>query len=123
MGAPHVSLDPTLVDAIAQRVIELLAGDAPETGRQTAPDAARASSLTVADIAARYGVSRSWVYAHQRELGAIRLGSGPRPRLRFNANVAAAAIAGFGVDHLVDDAPKPRRRGRELRLIPFEPMG
>ena len=88
MGAPHVSLDPTLVDAIAQRVIELLAGDAPETGRQTAPDAARASSLTVADIAARYGVSRSWVYAHQRELGAIpRLARGrqallvPRARL------------------------------------------
>ena len=123
MGAPHVTMDAALVDPIAQRVIELLAGDDRKDARETAPDAASASSLTVADVAARYGVSRSWVYAHQRELGAIRLGSGPRPRLRFNANVVAGAIAGFGVDHVVDDAPRSRQRRRELRLIPLEPMG
>lgn len=123
MGTPNLSLDATLVDAIAQRVLELLAGDDRKAARRIAHDATSTSSLTVADIAALYGVSRSWVYAHQRELGAMRLGSGPRPRLRFNANLVAAAIAGFGVDHVVDDAPKPRRRGPERRLIPFEPMG
>lgn len=35
-------------------------------------------------VAARLGVARSYVYEHADELGAIRLGSGPRARLRFD---------------------------------------
>jgi hypothetical protein len=112
--------DPHFVDAVARRVVELL--DVEEArgsdGRR------RASPLTVAQVAARYGVSRSWVYAHQRELGAMRLGSGPRARLRFDSKVVAAAIAGFerpGRDRMppVD----PSRGGREMPLISFDPMG
>jgi hypothetical protein len=112
--------DPHFVDAVARRVVELLdVEDARRSGRHR-----RASPLTVAQVAARYGVSRSWVYAHQRELGAMRLGSGPRARLRFESKVVAAAIAGFerpGRDRMppVD----PSRGGREMPLISFDPMG
>ena len=40
--------------------------------------------LTARDVAALLNVDRSWVYAHARDLGAIHLGDGPRPRLRFD---------------------------------------
>jgi hypothetical protein len=38
----------------------------------------------LAELAARLGVRRSFVYEHADELGAYRLGSGPRARLRFD---------------------------------------
>ena len=37
-----------------------------------------------AEIARLHGKTRSWVYEHAGELGAVRLGSGPRPRLAFS---------------------------------------
>ena len=43
--------------------------------------------LTAAEVAARLSVARGWVYEHARELGVVRLGDGPRPRLRFDPAV------------------------------------
>jgi hypothetical protein len=40
--------------------------------------------LDAAAVARMLGVTRGWVYEHAAELGAIRLGSGTRPRLRFD---------------------------------------
>src|SRR3954447_13086676 len=48
--------------------------------------------LTARDVAVRFNVERSWVYAHADELGVIRLGLGPRPRLRFDAAVVAEGL-------------------------------
>jgi hypothetical protein len=43
------------------------------------------TTLVDAETVARYlAVDRDWVYAHAAELGARRLGSGPRARLRFS---------------------------------------
>lgn len=50
--------------------------------------------LTATELAERIGVSRSWVYEHARELGAVRLGPGPRARLRFDPVTVAARLAG-----------------------------
>ncbi len=50
--------------------------------------------LTAAQVAARFNVDRSWVYAHAEELGVVRLGSGPRPRLRFDGTVVAQRLVG-----------------------------
>jgi predicted DNA-binding transcriptional regulator AlpA len=36
------------------------------------------------EVARLTGRTREWVYDHQGELGAIRLGSGPKPRLGFD---------------------------------------
>jgi len=80
-----VRLDPESVRAVAIAVADLL----------RAEDVATAETLlTPADVALRYGVSRTWVYAHARELGAVRLGAGPKARLRFHAERLEEALAG-----------------------------
>ena len=68
---------PTL-DAATIRAI------AREVARLTGPGG---GLLTAAEVAAAFNVTRGWVYAHADELGAIRLGDGPRPRLRFDPAV------------------------------------
>ena len=40
--------------------------------------------IDAAEVARRLGVSREYVYDHAAELGAERLGTGPRARLRFD---------------------------------------
>lgn len=105
-----MTTDPTqdlaFVDAVARRVIELL--DAP-------PSAPGSQLLTVAEVAARYRVQPSWVYAHQRDLGVVRLGDGPKARLRFDAQVVASALSRHprGARRRDEDhQPQPRRRRR-----------
>jgi hypothetical protein len=39
---------------------------------------------TPAELAEWLNVKPSWVYEHADELGALRLGTGPRARLRFD---------------------------------------
>jgi hypothetical protein len=75
---------PADVDAIAAAVCERLGGDLPQL-------------LTANQVAERLAVEPAWVYSHADELGAIRLGSGDKPRLRFDqAEVAAYLTAGYG---------------------------
>ena len=56
----------------------------------------RASLVDAAQLAAELGVSRDWVYEHAGELGALRLGNGPKARLRFDPVAARAALACWG---------------------------
>lgn len=65
--------------------------------------------ITASQVAAGLGVTRDWVYEHAAELGAIRLGSGRRPRLRFDPRLVAQALEdGFG-------NRRDRRRSRRFR--------
>jgi hypothetical protein len=48
--------------------------------------------VDAAEIARIYGKTRSWVYEHAGELGAVRLGNGPRPRLAFSPGRVAASL-------------------------------
>jgi hypothetical protein len=50
----------------------------------SATDAPRAALVDVAEVARYLSVDASFVYAHADELGARRLGTGPRARLRFS---------------------------------------
>jgi len=68
-----------LAERIAGRVAEILSG-----GRSL--DTTWNEWLTAAQLATRLGVTAQWVYDHQNELGAIKLGSGRKPRLRFPAD-------------------------------------
>ncbi len=71
-----MSLAPNEIEAIAQRVAELLEGP---------PSSMRERRLgTAKELAAALGVERKWVYANQERLRVIRLGQGPRARLRFD---------------------------------------
>jgi hypothetical protein len=78
-------LDPRDVEAIARRVAELT-----DAGRRAAPPAVR--YVDAAEVARALGVERDWVYAHARELGAIRLG-GTQGRLRFDLGDVTRALA------------------------------
>lgn len=48
--------------------------------------------LTAAEVAARLGVTRAYVYEHASDLGAIKLGNGQRPRLRFDPRLVGQAL-------------------------------
>ena len=71
----EVRLAPESVEALARRLAELLAPFQPSAPRRL---------LTAAEVSDWWGVERAWVYAHADDLGARRLGAGPRPRLRFD---------------------------------------
>src|SRR3954447_19922615 len=81
-GAVVPGLDLTVVDLIADRVLQLL-GD--RNGDEI-------QLLTVAQVARRFQVHPSWVYANARRLGALRLGSGPKAPLRFDPRRVALAV-------------------------------
>lgn len=96
-----------LADLLAERLAVRLTG-LPSAHTETLVDAA--------EIARLHGKTRSWVYEHAGELGAVRLGSGRRPRLGFSPARVAAAL-----EKVDEPAPmklpqiaKPRR-GRRPR--------
>lgn len=80
MTAPFdTAFDEVVLDAIVRRVAAQVEIDRP------APD----GLLSAAQVATRLGVERSWIYDHAEELRVVRLGDGPRPRLRFDPAVVA----------------------------------
>lgn len=86
-----VKLTPSEIDAIVSRVAELL------PSRRTAPSTRpRPRMMTAAEVARWCGVERSWVYAHAEELGACKIGTGERPRLRFDPEDVSERIAALG---------------------------
>jgi hypothetical protein len=72
-----------LADLLAERLAVRLNGLAPGQGEPL---------VDAAEIARLHGKTRSWVYEHAGELGAVRLGSGRRPRLGFSPARVAAAL-------------------------------
>jgi len=74
-----------IVEATALRVVELLEARRDLGSSPRLVDAATLSSML--------GVCRSTVYEHADELGAVRLGGGAKPRLRFDPERAKAAVS------------------------------
>ena len=100
---------------VAEHVVQLL---------QPSPAPSEAL-IDAAEVARRFGVDRAWVYAHARELGAVRLGDGRRPRLRFDPSTVAAALTlrTSAKDQTTRRKPTSQRRraGREVNLLPIGP--
>lgn len=106
-----IALDNASVEAVAQRVAELIRGE------DVSPELVDAS-----EVARRFGVSRDYVYEHSADLGAVKLGDGPKARLRFNPATVAERL----------NAPKPsppkaprrhRRRASDIELLPIRRPG
>lgn len=79
-------LDPAVIEEIADRLSGAIVARVIEVLREEglSPRASEATAwLDAQEVARRLGVSREWVYEHADELGALRIGSGLRPRLRF----------------------------------------
>lgn len=118
MGSTRIKLDPQAIEAIARRVVELLE----KRGLQSQ------ELIDAAELARRLGIERSWVYSHAIELGAVKLGGGPKPRLRFDPEVAARVVQRWGKSGAADPparsgerAGQPHRgRRSEVPLLPFD---
>jgi hypothetical protein len=70
--------------------------------------------VTAATLADYLGVSRAWVYENALRLGAVRLGDGPKARLRFDLEHARSTLscsAGRESESPVPAQP-PRSRAR-----------
>jgi hypothetical protein len=121
MESKRIKLDPQAVEAIARRVVEILE----RKGLQ------QRELVDAAELARRFGIERSWVYSHAIELGAVKLGDGPKPRLRFDPEVAARVLRTVGEGSAADPparsgerAGQPQRgRGSEVRLLPIRGRG
>lgn len=109
-----VRLDDDSIERLAQRITQLLAPQPPASTRQ------EPKLLSAAEVARRWGVQRSWVYEHAAELGAMRLGSGARPRLRFDPDVVTQRLRATS-DRRAQPPPQ-RRRHRRSPAIPADPV-
>jgi hypothetical protein len=84
--------------------------------------------VTVAELATWLQVERSYVYAHQVELGAMRLGSGPKARLRFDLEDVKRRISCEGSrestrpDAASQAVPSRRRRRSLGTTVPLLPI-
>jgi hypothetical protein len=89
-----VRLDDHTIDMLAQRVAAMIQ-PATQTSAQPANQSRGRTPgqlLSAAQVAERFNVDRDWVYAHADRLGAMRLGTGPKPRLRFDPDRVAAYL-------------------------------
>jgi hypothetical protein len=116
-------LHPAVIDAIARRMLELEREPDEET-EPGSPDL-----LTVAEVAERLKMTPKWVYVHQRRLGVIKLGDGPKARLRFDPRIVEAQLkpeerpSGEAANRVpVPTRTEKRRKGRRrLRSRPVPP--
>jgi hypothetical protein len=121
MASARIKLDPQATEAIARKVVELLE----KRGLQ------RRELVDAAELAKRFGIERSWVYSHAIELGAVKLGSGAKPRLRFDPQIAAKVLRKAGEGSAADPPARSGERadqpsvsgGNGVRLLPIREQG
>jgi hypothetical protein len=118
-------LTPDAIEQIAQRVAQLLRHDLHEHTR--APEAST-TLMDAGQLARHLGLTRTWVYEHANELGAITLGDGPRPRLRFDPHTAVRALRtrqrpkAAGPPPISDTVGPRRPRRRPQSTVPLLPV-
>lgn len=104
-------IGPETIEKIAERVAALMRHQPPDSDARTASPT---DGLIDAEALARHlGVTRAWVYEHANELGAIRIGTGPRARLRFDLHAAREALTSTRQDGT--RAPEKSHPGRPRR--------
>ena len=107
----RLALDPATIEQIAAAVVARLTDAQPDTGP---------ALIDAAEVARRHGVTRSYVYDHAADLGAIRLGTGSRARLRFDpATVAAYIDRGAPSPLPPPDRSRPRAKRPATPLLPI----
>jgi hypothetical protein len=112
---PPATVDAAWVEAVALRVVQLMHSGHVANDR---------GLVDAATLAGELGVDRSWVYAHRDALGVVRLGSGSKPRLRFDLQVARAALASacdepaaIGNAGSVDPLPRKQLRSKRKPAV------
>jgi hypothetical protein len=125
MSAPD-RMHPDDLERLAALVVEGLIGRTPVS---PAPKHDDEALLTAAQVADKFAVNAGWVRQHADELGAVRLGDGPRPRLRFRASTVADRLAARSTSEgstaqeppsrRASRRPPPGRTGTGVELLPI----
>jgi hypothetical protein len=84
-----VELTPQAIEQIATRVTQLLRHQ--QQAADTSPTATPAW-MTAKELAAHLKLNPAWIYEHADELGAIRTGTGPKARIRFDLHTATQTL-------------------------------
>ncbi len=97
-----VKLNAEDIEAVTARVVQLLReqADAPER------------YVDAATLARTLNVDRDWVYSRARELGALRLGDGPKAPLRFDVRRVRELLSARDGRQPRPAEPAPKRHGR-----------
>jgi hypothetical protein len=100
------------IEALARRVLELVRDEPPSFGH-----------ADTSQVAQLLGVSDEWVREHAAELGAVRVGDGPRGTLRFELGRVRAALEARRVQREAVRPPRrpARRRSNGVELLPLPP--
>jgi transposase-like protein len=77
-------IDQPTIELIAERVAAVLREQLQEIASELQNGDGSPRPLTVEEVADRFGVARSTVYAHWREWGGYKLGQGDRAPIRFD---------------------------------------
>lgn len=108
------NIDERTIELIASRVTAALRGELEEIAAQLAARSNAESALTVDEIAQRFGIARSTVYAHWREWGGYKLGASAKAPIRFEGAELPMSPAAKQPPDTPPAAPRRRRRRREL---------
>lgn len=94
------TLTPGDVEAIAEAV-------APKLAALVGQPSPTFAFVDARELAGELGVSTAYVYEHSAELGAMKLGTGPKARMRFDLDQARQALEAR--------RRRPPQRGRRAR--------
>jgi hypothetical protein len=83
---------------------------APGSGARDAQKLSTKRLSTASEVADLLGVSRKWVYEHAGDLGAIRMGAGPKPRMRFDPDECVARLRALSAPRPVEAVSSPAKR-------------
>jgi hypothetical protein len=103
-------LPTEVAERIAELVVRSLGG---ESRRAKSP--VGQGLIDANEVARILGCHRGWVYEHKDELGAIKLGGGARPRLRFSRARVEAIGTGAEAEGPTPPSKARRRPARRRR--------
>jgi hypothetical protein len=113
---PADGIDQRTLDLIVELVVEALQTRLEEIVADLATETAGAHAgcqLTVEDVAARFHVARSTVYAHWREWGGYKLGEGDKAPIRFDGGSLPIVKPGPTPRQPAKIEVRPKRRGKK----------
>jgi hypothetical protein len=107
------AIAPRITDALAPQLARALQTEFPAVQ----PEPQSEEWITASETARRFHMSAATIYAHADELGARRLGDGPKARLRFHPPTVAQALTsrpdGKGSTDPKPPTPAARPRGAQ----------